>query len=100
MVHTLSAGGSDCRYLGRVGLVISEGRCAKTRRTAGRAEDALWSTQVETVAVNASRHTFSLTNRRAGLKLCDPTSSPAETTVPLCDHTKLDSMPFNRIDHI
>src|SRR5438445_13229181 len=71
MVHTVSAGGSDCRYLGRFGLVISQSRCAKTKRAASRAEAALWNTQVETVAVNASGHTFNFTNRLAGIKICD-----------------------------
>src|SRR5437879_6220208 len=78
MVHTVSAGGSDCRYLGRFGLVISLSRCAKTKRAASRAEAALWNTQVETVAVNASGHTFNFTNRLAGIKICDSTSSPGE----------------------
>src|SRR2546425_6709512 len=86
MVHTVSAGGSDCRYLGRFGLVISQSRCAKTKRAASRAEAALWNTQVETVAVNASGHTFNFTNRLAGIKICDSTSSPGETNVSLeCD---------------
>src|SRR2546428_14042108 len=71
MVHTLSAGGSDCRYLGRLGLVISEGRCAKTKRTAGRAEDALWTRQVEKECRYASGHTLNFSNRLAGIKICD-----------------------------
>src|SRR6266566_7652595 len=100
MVHTLSAGGSDCRYLGRLGLVISEGRCAKTKRTAGRAEDALWTRQVETECRYASGHTLNFPNRFAGIKICDSTSSPGETNVSLEDHGNRDSMVCTCIAHI
>src|SRR5207247_6992563 len=92
--------GSDCRYLGRFRLVISQSRCAKTKRAASRAENALWNTQVETVAVNASGHTFNFTNRLAGIKICDSTSSPGETNVSLWDHSKRDSMVCTCIAHI
>src|SRR5437867_12951615 len=100
MVHTVSAGGSDCRYLGRFGLVISQSRCAKTKRAASRAEAALWNTQVETVAVNSSGHTFNFTNRIAGSKICDSTSSPGVTNVSLQDHSKRDSMLCPCVAHI
>src|SRR5207245_9790787 len=92
MVHTVSAGGSDCRYLGRFGLVISQSRCAETKRAASRAEATLWNTQVETVAVNASGHTFNFTNRLAGIKICDSTSYPGETNVSLYDHSTRNRM--------
>src|SRR5436305_15142402 len=100
MVHTVSAGGSDCRYIGRFGLVISQSRCAKTKRAASRAEAALWNTQVETVPVNASAHTLNFTNRLAGIKICDSTSSPGETNVSLSDHSKRDSMVCTWMAHL
>src|SRR5205823_2812166 len=68
MVHTVSAGGSDCRYLGRFGLVISQSRCAKTKRAASRAEAALWNTQAERTSRSGRERNSGPEERRPDLQ--------------------------------